>query len=286
MNAWREQPLFFDHAGARLYGMFYPAQRSITPRRGLVICPAIGAEADLSSAVMVQFARCAAAAGLEVFRFDYRGCGESEGAFEDATLEEWLDDVHGAVRYFQHHAAVDTVGMLGLRLGGTVALLAASRTPAVEWVCLWEPVLVPHVFVDELLQQQFLAHNLWTDRPLKDRRELLILNGRGVELLGYCWRKETVEALTRLDVLSALHSVGVPSLIVHLGSGRSKRCRALREALQERGIPSELLEVDTEIFWQKSSRPDLDLLKLRRQDALVHHTLGWITLQARLPSHA
>jgi alpha/beta superfamily hydrolase len=35
----------------------------------------------------------AAAQGMAMLRLDYSGCGESEGAFEDGTLDIWRDDV-------------------------------------------------------------------------------------------------------------------------------------------------------------------------------------------------
>lgn len=288
MSTWREQPLFFDHEGVRLYGVWYPALRPASPRGGIVLCPALGAEADQSVRVLVHFARAAQAAGWDVFRFDYRGCGDSEGEFEDATLGAWLDDLQGAVEFFRRRAALDTVGLVGLRLGGTLAVLAGRDKTPVDWLCLWEPLIFPQRFVDELLHMQLLSYNLWAARPLRDRRALLALHDRTVELLGYCWSKEVMTKLQQLDVPSVLNGLGVPSCIVTIApeSDTSKAFHAVQEALPAWEIPSALVEVKGEIFWHKSSRPDLDLAKLRRLDELFDATLRWITEQSPASRHA
>lgn len=53
-------------------------------------------------------------------RFDYRGCGESAGAFEDFTLADWRDDALAAID------SVDgPVVLVGSSMGGWIMLLAA-----------------------------------------------------------------------------------------------------------------------------------------------------------------
>ncbi len=65
-------------------------------------------------------ARCARA----FVRFDYRGCGESAGAFEDFTLEDWRDDALAVI-----DATVGPVVLVGSSMGGWIMLLAALARP-------------------------------------------------------------------------------------------------------------------------------------------------------------
>jgi pimeloyl-ACP methyl ester carboxylesterase len=66
----------------------------------------------------------AAAEGRAMLRFDYGGCGASEGAFEAQSLANWLDD---------SLAAIDSVDgpvlLVGSSMGGWLMLLAALARP-------------------------------------------------------------------------------------------------------------------------------------------------------------
>jgi len=56
-------------------------------------------------------------------RFDYGGCGESEGAFEDQTLADWRDDALAMI----DHAVAGPVVLVGSSMGGWIMLLAALK---------------------------------------------------------------------------------------------------------------------------------------------------------------
>jgi pimeloyl-ACP methyl ester carboxylesterase len=57
-----------------------------------------------------------------MLRLDYSGCGESEGRFEDGTLDIWRDDVLTVVR----HAVTGPVILIGSSMGGWLMLLIAK----------------------------------------------------------------------------------------------------------------------------------------------------------------
>ncbi|HEX5725200.1 MAG TPA: CocE/NonD family hydrolase, partial [Longimicrobiaceae bacterium] len=67
--------------------------------------------------------------GVAVLRVDDRGTGGSEGSFADATLEDFADDVLGAVRYLEgrREVARGRIGLAGHSEGAVVAPLAAAR---------------------------------------------------------------------------------------------------------------------------------------------------------------
>ena len=63
--------------------------------------------------------------GLGFVRFDYRGHGESSGAFEDGCIGDWADDAAEILQRL-------TVGpqiLIGSSMGGWIALLIAKRFP-------------------------------------------------------------------------------------------------------------------------------------------------------------
>lgn len=57
-----------------------------------------------------------------MLRLDYSGCGESEGAFEDGTLDIWRDDVLAVIA----QAKVGPVILIGSSMGGWLMLLVAE----------------------------------------------------------------------------------------------------------------------------------------------------------------
>ena len=59
---------------------------------------------------------------LGTLRLDYSGCGESEGAFEDGTLDIWRDDVLAVIA----QAKVGPVILIGSSMGGWLMLLVAE----------------------------------------------------------------------------------------------------------------------------------------------------------------
>lgn len=64
----------------------------------------------------------AARSGRALLRFDYAGCGESEGEFEDGTLASWRDDARLAIDSF---APEGPLLLVGSSMGGWLALLLA-----------------------------------------------------------------------------------------------------------------------------------------------------------------
>jgi pimeloyl-ACP methyl ester carboxylesterase len=68
----------------------------------------------------------AAATGQAMLRFDYGGCGASEGAFEAQTLAGWRDDALAMI----DRVAQGPVVLVGSSMGGWIMLLVAMARPA------------------------------------------------------------------------------------------------------------------------------------------------------------
>ena len=69
-------------------------------------------------------------AGLGVLRFDFRGCGESNGRFEDTTLSGRLRDLETILDFVKPYTG--RVGLLGSSFGGCVALIASAKREEVK----------------------------------------------------------------------------------------------------------------------------------------------------------
>lgn len=98
--------------------------RRLTPGDGPTVIFLPGYASDMSGTKAVALEAWARATGRAFLRFDYRGCGESPGAFEDYTLADWRDDALAMI-----DMAAGPVALVGSSMGGWLMLLAALARP-------------------------------------------------------------------------------------------------------------------------------------------------------------
>lgn len=89
----------------------------------LVFLP--GFMSDMSGGKALALDAWAAHQGRACLRFDYAGCGESEGVFEGQTLTGWRDNVLSMIDTL----ASGPVVLVGSSMGGWLMLLAALARP-------------------------------------------------------------------------------------------------------------------------------------------------------------
>ncbi len=97
----------------------------VTSGSGPTILFLPGYASDMTGGKAVALAEWAAARGQRMTRFDYRGCGASEGAFEDASLADWRDDVLDII----DQRTEGPLLLVGSSMGGWLMLLAALARP-------------------------------------------------------------------------------------------------------------------------------------------------------------
>lgn len=84
-----------------------------------------GYASDMTGAKALAIEGWARARGQGFIRFDYAGCGESPGIFEDQTLAGWRDDVLSIIDRIAHGPVL----LVGSSMGGWLMLLAALARP-------------------------------------------------------------------------------------------------------------------------------------------------------------
>lgn len=96
--------------------------------------------------IFIKCARTLARQGIASLRFDFYGSGESEGSFNEATLQSEIADARSAVRFVQRQKGIDAdrLGLCGLSLGGCVAACVAGAANAKALV-LWSAVAHPAI---------------------------------------------------------------------------------------------------------------------------------------------
>ncbi|MFA6123655.1 alpha/beta hydrolase family protein [Sphingomonas sp.] len=89
----------------------------------VVFLPGYGSDMEGTKALTLE--AWAKRSGRAFLRFDYGGCGQSEGDFEDQTLTGWRDDVLAMLDQLVEGPAV----LVGSSLGGWLMLLVARDHP-------------------------------------------------------------------------------------------------------------------------------------------------------------
>lgn len=143
-------PFYFGQSQQPLFGIYRPAREGSPATRGVLLCPPMGQDFMRSHRALRQLSQQLAKAGLHALRFDYRGLGDSWGDNTDASLAGWCEDVATAVDELKDTAAVKTVSLVGLRIGASVASLAAAGRSDIDSLVLWDPVVRGSDYLKEL----------------------------------------------------------------------------------------------------------------------------------------
>ena len=94
-------------------------------------CPLVilmhGLRGTKNSHMIELLANILAEKGIASIRFDFNGCGESEGKFEDMTVESEIGDEKARYKYERQWDYVDRISLLGHSQGGGVAAMVAGE---------------------------------------------------------------------------------------------------------------------------------------------------------------
>ena len=114
-----------------------------------VVCPSMGLEAAYSTRAFRDLAHRLARARWAALRFDYAATGDSVGSWTDPGLvAEWLGNVRLAIDFARGLGAA-RVGVVGMRLGATLAAAELARGEPVDDVVLWDPCASGRSFLRE-----------------------------------------------------------------------------------------------------------------------------------------
>lgn len=148
----RERPvgLFFGEPGRVMNGFFHAPLRALETDVVVVLCKPIGWEAIAANRAWRELAERLADAGFPVLRFDYLGTGDSSGTDADPErVSEWQHSIQLAILEAQRLSGKSKVGLVGLHLGATLAMLAALRHGGVASLVMWAPYLTGRAYARE-----------------------------------------------------------------------------------------------------------------------------------------
>ena len=150
-------PFFLPGLAGNLFAIYHHPADPAGCRGGVLYVHPFANEMNYTRRATALLARAQAGRGWGVLQVDLFGCGDSDGDFRDASWEIWLDDLTTAFGWLQERVG-GRVGLVGIRLGGLLALDFASRTRRnIDRVLLWHPVVNGQQMMTDFLRLRLLS---------------------------------------------------------------------------------------------------------------------------------
>ena len=249
-----EQPFFFENGTTKLFGVTHSPDGT-TADEGFVLVHPFGEEKLWSHRVFVNFAREAAAKGYPVLRFDMSGHGDSEGQTETCTVETYLADIECAQsRFHDTFPSVKNVGLVGLRLGASLACLSAARSGTISDLILWEPVLDGARYLQELLRIN-LGTQLAVHGSVKENREALVEKmklGIATNVDGYLIARDFFDECASIDLAQIdIRTTTTASLVTQIAPNIKQKDRQELVDFANSLPGGTFLKVEEPPFWRE-----------------------------------
>lgn len=258
-------PLHFGSPSASLFGCFHPPFSRQTRPCAVVLCYPFGQEFIRSHRSFVQLAKRLAAAGFPVLRFDYYGCGDSAGASEEGRLQQWVADIGSAVEEVRRQSGLQRVCLLGLRLGGALAMSAAAERGDIDSLVLWDPVIRGRAYREQLreLQEEAIRFG-YMELSLRDGRASL-----PDEVLGFPLTAGLADDLARIDLPAVADRAAEQVLLIE--SSNPPGLEALCARLGDTARHFEHRHLAERRIWM--DEPSHGIVPFR----LIEEIVGWLT---------
>jgi exosortase A-associated hydrolase 2 len=258
----RERPAFLEVGGERIFSVLH--RPSTEPRGGFLFCHAFAEEKLWAHRVYVSYARRLASQGWTVLRIDFRGEGDSDRAFEQTDVDTRLEDIRAALDVLRAELPPGApLGLLGLRLGATLAAKAASeRDSGVTRLILWDPVVKGGPYMQSVLLVN-LAYQMALHKKVVEDRKVLVerLQGGGtVNIEGYALSGSFFQQASALDLVEMLSRFRGQGLVVQIGPEDGPVRRELadlatgNERLALRRAAEEPFWKEIKTFYQRAER--------------------------------
>ena len=233
----RLEPFFFGPGDRSLFGLL---RRPPTPRgAGVVLCAPHGHEFIRCHRALRELGHQLALAGFDVLSFDYHGTGDSGGDYEDATLPGCVQDTGAAIDALVARAAPRFIAVLGLRVGGAVALAAVDGRGDVQALALWDPVVAGVDLADD--NARIAALQALPPLAQQDVEQS--------DVLAWSVSTELARGIADIDLCRALPAALPPLLVLETGpKGGGRRLADLARAQGQR---AEYCRIDEARVWTR-----------------------------------
>lgn len=191
---------------------------------------------------LVALSRRLEAEGIATLRFDFRGCGESDGRFEEVTSDSLLEDLLAVVAHAPRIDGIDAsrLALVASSFGAYTASRAAGQIPALKCLVFLAPVADPMAVIRRDMTEPawaFLRKHGW------------------IEHFGLRMGAAFIDTIPAEDIPARLARAGRPVLIFHGTGDRHipiEQGRAYESAIRTADGVAEFVAIDSQDHGMKT----------------------------------
>jgi dipeptidyl aminopeptidase/acylaminoacyl peptidase len=202
-----------ENEGQKIFGILHrPLHKTKSP--AVLMCHGLAGHKTGKYRLYVLLAEKLALAGIASLRIDFRGSGDSEGDFNDMTLEGEVSDALKGLEYLETSPYIDNkrIGIFGRSVGGIVALIAANQHRHISSLATWAPLFDGHQWMDKwnLLHSAEISE--------EHRMAMMRVNGQvpGYEFFRQLFKIDMKDELQALENVPLLHIHGEHDVVVSM----------------------------------------------------------------------
>jgi len=227
MSLYEErESVVLENRGQKIFGIIHKPKIA-GPVPAVLMCHGLGGHKSGKHRMYVLLAEKLAEYGIATLRIDFRGSGDSEGDFSEMTIEGEVSDALVGLECLEQLSWVDKdrIGLFGRSIGGTVAIIAAGKSPQVKSLAVWAPLYDGHQWRDKwsLLHSPELTE--------EHKLEMMRVNGQvpGRKFFYELFAIEMEDLLSKIGRLPLLHIHGEIDVVIdvaHADKFRSYRAHS------------------------------------------------------------
>lgn len=232
---------------------------------GIVLCHGFTGNKIGLHRLFVKAARFFSRAGFAVLRFDFSGCGDSDGGHEEITIDGQVREASAALDFLKSRPEIkrDEVFLIGLSMGGAVAALTAPWVRDLAGLVLWAPVANMYEDIRGIVGLELFDEVL----------------AKGVaDFGGFALGRPFVESLRNHFPLAAVRDYKGPMLILH-GTGDKEISPGNLQLYQQARNP-----IDSTAA-RLIPGADHTFSGLNWEEEIFNTTAGWLKQQQRGESY-
>lgn len=197
-------PVVLENEGQKIFAVFHKPKHVVKPPC-VIICHGLGGNKIGHFRVYVDLATRLVKEGIAVFRFDFRGSGDSDGAFSDMTLQGQVSDLLTILKHNSKNDQIDSsrIGLFGRSMGAAVGVMGSAIFDHVKTIALWAPIFSGDQWKHkwDLAQLGFASE--------KESEEMRRINGQVASLHFY-------SEMFSINLEGPLTALGdIPMMIIH-----------------------------------------------------------------------
>ena len=241
---------FKNERGKELVGVLHLPEKGKPPL--VIICH--GFQNSKTDRKFIKLARVLQKEGICVFRFDFEGCGDSEGDPKEITIKNEVADLNSAFKTVQNEFDLDLkrVAFVGASLGNVVtSLLLKQYKISAKTLVFWS----------QAFNQRELLKNWYSKEDIREIMKKGVIY-KGDKKIGKNYFLENKNK----DYSSALSELKLPILIIH---GKEDKDVPLKFSQQ---LKRKYKNISLIILPKANHKFD----DFQSQEELVRHTQKWL----------